>query len=95
MIKGRISQVIGPVVDVAFDNGSALPTIYDALEVRKNDGTRVVLEVQAHVGENSVRAISYLLLCFQIHTLAGSQQLFSSNKSLRLISDLGKPQAHS
>jgi F-type H+-transporting ATPase subunit beta len=58
MIKGRISQVIGPVVDVAFDNGSALPTIYDALEVRKNDGTRVVLEVQAHVGENSVRAIS-------------------------------------
>lgn len=35
MIKGRISQVIGPVVDVAFDNGSALPTIYDALEVIK------------------------------------------------------------
>jgi F-type H+-transporting ATPase subunit beta len=58
MIKGRISQVIGPVVDVAFDNGSALPTIYDALEVRKKDGTRVVLEVQSHVGENAVRAIS-------------------------------------
>ncbi|MFM7595746.1 MAG: F0F1 ATP synthase subunit beta [Flavobacteriales bacterium] len=58
MIKGRISQVIGPVVDVAFDNGTALPTIYDALEVRKKDGTRVVLEVQAHVGENAVRAIS-------------------------------------
>ena len=58
MIKGKISQVIGPVVDVAFDNGSALPMIYDALEVRKNDGTRVVLEVQAHVGENAVRAIS-------------------------------------
>lgn len=58
MIKGRISQVIGPVVDVAFDNGDVLPTIYDALEVRKNDGTRVVLEVQAHVGENAVRAIS-------------------------------------
>ncbi|MEY3048543.1 MAG: hypothetical protein RL365_581 [Bacteroidota bacterium] len=58
MIKGRISQVIGPVVDVAFDNGSVLPTIYDALEVRKKDGSRVVLEVQAHVGENAVRAIS-------------------------------------
>ena len=58
MIKGRISQVIGPVVDVAFDNGSALPSIYDALEVIKKDGTRVVLEVQAHVGENAVRAIS-------------------------------------
>lgn len=58
MIKGRISQVIGPVVDVTFDNGAALPTIYDALEVHRNDGTRVVLEVQAHVGENAIRAIS-------------------------------------
>lgn len=58
MANGRISQVIGPVVDVAFDNGVSLPKIYDALEVRKADGTRVVLEVQAHVGENAVRAIS-------------------------------------
>lgn len=58
MANGRISQVIGPVVDVAFDNGVSLPKIYDALEVRKTDGTRVVLEVQAHVGENAVRAIS-------------------------------------
>lgn len=58
MIKGRISQVIGPVVDITFENETALPTIYDALEVRKSDGVRVVLEVQAHVGENSVRAVS-------------------------------------
>lgn len=58
MANGRISQVIGPVVDVAFDNGVSLPKIYDALEVRKADGTRVVLEVQAHVGENAVRTIS-------------------------------------
>jgi F-type H+-transporting ATPase subunit beta len=58
MANGRISQVIGPVVDVTFDNGVPLPNIYDALEVRKTDGTRVVLEVQAHVGENAVRAIS-------------------------------------
>lgn len=58
MANGRISQVIGPVVDVAFDNGVSLPKIYDALEVRKTDGTRVVLEVQAHVGENAVRTIS-------------------------------------
>ncbi len=57
-IKGSISQVIGPVVDVSFEKGVALPNIYDALEVRKADGTRVVLEVQSHVGENSVRAIS-------------------------------------
>ncbi len=57
-LKGKIAQVIGPVVDVAFEKGVELPNIYDALEVFKSDGTRVVLEVQAHVGENSVRAIS-------------------------------------
>jgi F-type H+-transporting ATPase subunit beta len=57
-IKGKISQVIGPVVDVHFEKGSELPSIYDALEVFKENGTRVVLEVQSHVGENSVRAIS-------------------------------------
>ena len=57
-IKGKISQVIGPVVDVSFEKGTALPKIFDALFVNKADGTKVVLEVQAHVGENSVRAIS-------------------------------------
>ncbi len=57
-IKGTVSQVIGPVVDVSFDKGVALPNIYDALEVVKADGTKVVLEVQSHVGENAVRAIS-------------------------------------
>ncbi len=57
-IKGKVSQVIGPVVDVNFAKGMELPNIYDALEVRKQDGTRVVLEVQSHVGENSVRTVS-------------------------------------
>jgi F-type H+-transporting ATPase subunit beta len=57
-IKGKISQVIGPVVDVRFERGTTLPNIYDALEVYKADGTRVVLEVQSHVGENAIRAIS-------------------------------------
>ena len=57
-IKGKVAQVIGPVVDVSFDKGVELPKIYDALEVRKSDGTRVILEVQSHVGESSVRAIS-------------------------------------
>ena len=57
-LKGKIAQVIGPVVDVAFEKEVELPKIYDALEAFKSDGTRVVLEVQAHVGENSVRAIS-------------------------------------
>jgi F-type H+/Na+-transporting ATPase subunit beta len=56
---GRITQVIGPVVDVAFDEpGTKLPNILDALEVRKSDGTRVVLECQQHLGEDRVRTIS-------------------------------------
>ncbi|MEJ6686585.1 MAG: F0F1 ATP synthase subunit beta [Crocinitomicaceae bacterium] len=57
-LKGKVSRVIGPVVDVAFEKGLELPNIFDALEVFKSDGTRVVLEVQAHIGENSIRAIS-------------------------------------
>ena len=57
-IKGKVSQVIGPVVDVNFERGVSLPNIFDALVVTKANGTRVVLEVQSHVGENSVRTIS-------------------------------------
>lgn len=56
--KGKVAQVIGPVVDVSFEKGTELPKIYDALEVRKHDGSRVVLEVQSHIGENAVRTIS-------------------------------------
>jgi F-type H+/Na+-transporting ATPase subunit beta len=56
---GRITQVIGPVVDVAFDGqGAKLPNILDALEVTKGDGTKVVLECQQHLGEDRVRTIS-------------------------------------
>ncbi|MCW5910139.1 MAG: F0F1 ATP synthase subunit beta [Cyclobacteriaceae bacterium] len=57
--SGRITQVIGPVVDVAFDEpGSKLPNILDSLEVTKADGTRVVLECQQHLGEDRVRTIA-------------------------------------
>ncbi len=56
---GKITQVIGPVVDVAFDGaGSKLPNILDSLEVFKADGTKVVLECQQHLGEDRVRTIS-------------------------------------
>lgn len=57
-IKGKIAQVIGPVVDVSFEKGVELPNIYDALQVVKKDGTKVILEVQQHVGQDTVRAIS-------------------------------------
>lgn len=57
-IKGEISQVIGPVVDVSFSKESGLPKIYDALYVPLENGTKVVLEVQSHIGENAVRTVS-------------------------------------
>jgi F-type H+/Na+-transporting ATPase subunit beta len=53
--RGRITQVIGAVVDVAFDDH--LPQILNALET-ENNGQRLVLEVAQHLGENSVRTIA-------------------------------------
>ncbi len=53
--KGRISQVIGAVVDVEFDG--ELPAILNALE-SENNGARLVLEVAQHLGENTVRTIA-------------------------------------
>src|SRR5690349_10869909 len=55
---GKITQVIGPVVDVAFENDAKLPNILDSLIVTKGDGTKVVLECQQHLGEDRVRTIS-------------------------------------
>ena len=56
---GKVSQIIGPVVDVSFDTSSTeLPKIYDSLEIKKDDGSVLVLEVQSHVGEDMVRTIS-------------------------------------
>ncbi len=52
---GRITQVIGAVVDVKFDGH--LPKILNALETT-NNGARLVLEVAQHLGENSVRCIA-------------------------------------
>ena len=53
--QGKITQIIGPVVDVRFDG--KLPKILDALTIKREDGTVVVLEVQQHLGENTVRTI--------------------------------------
>src|ERR1700761_2378680 len=55
---GKISRIIGPVVDVSFSDNGHLPRIYNALEVTKTTGQKVVLEVQQHLGEDRVRAIA-------------------------------------
>lgn len=58
---GYISQVIGPVVDVSFDadkSSEGLPGIHEALEIKKPDGRLLILEVQQHIGENTVRTVA-------------------------------------
>ena len=55
MNKGRIVQVMGPVVDVVFENGD-LPFIKDALEV-ENNGKKCIMEVAQHLGNNEVRCL--------------------------------------
>lgn len=56
---GKITQIIGPVVDVSFDDeNSVLPKIFNSLEVKREDGTSLVLEAQQHLGENMVRTVS-------------------------------------
>ncbi|MDX6745214.1 F0F1 ATP synthase subunit beta [Polaribacter sp. PL03] len=58
-ITGKVSQIIGPVIDVEFNTeNTELPKIYDSLEIKKADGSILVLEVQQHIGEDTVRTIS-------------------------------------
>ncbi len=56
MNKGKISQIIGVVIDVKFDD--QLPEIFNALEITKSNGEKLVLEVQQHRGANIVRTIA-------------------------------------
>jgi F-type H+-transporting ATPase subunit beta len=56
---GKISQIIGAVVDVTFEKpGFDMPDIYDSLEIKRDDGTTLVVECQQHIGEKTVRAIA-------------------------------------
>ena len=62
-IVGHISQVIGPVVDVHFnleglDAEVALPKIHDAMTVVRKDGRTLIIEVQQHIGEDTVRTVA-------------------------------------
>ena len=61
-IKGHISQIVGPVVDVHFDlpenSENALPPINEALQVNRGESSRLIIEVQQHIGENTVRCVA-------------------------------------
>ena len=59
MNVGTIKQIIGPVVDVSFAAaGSTIPDILNALEITRPSGEKVILEVQQHLGEDSIRAVA-------------------------------------
>ncbi len=55
---GKIKSIIGAVIDVQFDSDSKLPEILNALELKRDTGETLVLEVQQHLGEDSVRTIA-------------------------------------
>ena len=62
-VVGHISQIIGPVVDVHFDLSQAeekndLPKIHDALTIKRQDGKELIVEVQQHIGEDTVRTVA-------------------------------------
>ena len=54
--EGLVTQVIGPVIDVEFKG--ELPQIYDSLNIYLDDGTKIVAEVQQHLGENRIRSVA-------------------------------------
>lgn len=63
LATGKISQIIGPVVDVYFEtNGKktdeVLPRIHEALEITHPDGRKIIVEVQQHIGEDTVRTVA-------------------------------------
>jgi len=56
---GKIAQVIGPVVDVVFEGeGNTVPPIYTALNITREDGSDLILEVEQHIGEDTVRCVA-------------------------------------
>ncbi len=55
---GKISQVIGPVVDVVFEGDNVIPPIYTALQIERPGEHPLILEVEQHIGEDTVRCVA-------------------------------------
>ncbi len=55
---GKIVQIIGPVVDVSFEETGKIPRIFNALEITRKDGAKLILECQQHLGEDHVRTVA-------------------------------------
>lgn len=59
---GKVVQIVGPVVDVSFpideDDSNTLPAIYDALLIKRDNAKDLIVEVQQHIGEKTVRCVA-------------------------------------
>ena len=56
---GTVVQVIGPVIDVSFEGGKdQIPPIYTALQVLRDNGEELILEVEQHIGEDTARCVA-------------------------------------
>jgi F-type H+-transporting ATPase subunit beta len=78
---GKVIQVIGAVVDVSFEEpGAELPEIFDALEITRENGQILVLEVQQHIGENTVRTVAM----DSTDGLSRGMQVVSTGKSISM-----------
>ena len=58
---GKISQIMGAVVDVSFEDGQ-MPNILNALSIERNDDKPLILEVAQHLGDSIVRTVAMLSL---------------------------------
>ncbi|MFA9290342.1 MAG: F0F1 ATP synthase subunit beta [Solirubrobacteraceae bacterium] len=79
-VKGKISQIIGPVIDVLFNNTAELPNIYDSLEVPREGMESLILEVEQHIGQDTVRCISM----DSADGLRRGQEVISTNRPITM-----------
>ena len=98
---GKITQVIGPVVDVTFEGeGNAVPPIYNALKVVREDGSDLILEVEQHIGEDTVRCVAMdstdgLQRGIKVENLGSPISVPTGNQVKgRLMNVIGKPIDH-
>ena len=79
MKNGRLLQIIGPTVDVEFPQGH-LPAIYNALMIKRENGSELILEVQLHLGENRVRCVAM----DSTDGLVRNQEVIDTGKSIEV-----------
>ena len=94
---GYVTQIIGPVVDVTFDEIVELPNIHDALVLKRTNGQSLILECQQHIGEKTIRTIAMdatdgLTRGMAVESLGGTITMpVGGQVKGRLLNVVGKP----